>query len=149
MHLSLAPLALSVLSLTSSAAAMPRAAFRMPERTSNPTNPALLWHVSDFGVGCSPGGCVYGFNIYGVASDNTPGFNTTCNGTSNQDHYAPCQGKGILSQIEPSSSRNWTVSVQHQWREGMFSEFYAMGEKNVTSNTTMFTIPVQNVYGVA
>ncbi|KAL4801493.1 hypothetical protein BDV18DRAFT_149050 [Aspergillus unguis] len=151
MHLSasLTTLAVSLLSLTSTTGAIPPNAFRVMDRTSDPTNPALTWHLSHFDIGCSPGGCAYRFNILGHASKNTPGFNTSCNGTTNQDDYAPCKDKGILAQIEPATYPNWTVQVQHQWREGMFSEFYALGERNVTGNSTTFTIPVQEVYGVA
>ncbi|RDW90435.1 uncharacterized protein DSM5745_02210 [Aspergillus mulundensis] len=157
MHLTstLTTLSLALLSLASTTTAkIPQSAYRMPqrERTADPTNPALTWHVSHFALGCSPGGCVYSFNILGHASQNTPGFNTTCNGTSTQDDYAPCKDAGILAQIEPATYPNWTVSVEHQWREGMFEEFYAFGEKNVSvaSNSTgTFTIPVGSVYGVA
>ncbi|KAL5051552.1 hypothetical protein BDW71DRAFT_55697 [Aspergillus fruticulosus] len=157
MHLSLSStfttLTLSLLSLTTTTtASLPQSAYRMPARTADPTNPALTWHVSQFDLGCSPGGCVYSFNILGHASENTPGFNTTCNGTSTQDDYAPCKDKGVLAHIEPATYPNWTVSVEHQWREGMFEEYYAFGERNVSvagNSTRSFTIPVTSVYGVA
>ncbi|KAL4876062.1 hypothetical protein BJY04DRAFT_200521 [Aspergillus karnatakaensis] len=157
MHLSvstLLPLALSLLaaspaSASAAASNIPASARRIPDRTADPTNPALTWHVSGFDVGCSPGGCVYNFNIYGVASPNTPAFNTTCNGTSLEKDYVECKDPGVLSQLVPQQYPNWTIKAQHSWREGAWSEYYALGEKNVTSGTKVFTIPVTEVYGVA
>ncbi|CEL00742.1 hypothetical protein ASPCAL00338 [Aspergillus calidoustus] len=141
---------LTLLSATTIATASP---FSLPKTAvrlaADPTNPALTWHVSNFDIGCSPSGCVYSFNIAGAASANTPGFNTTCNGTSVQDDYAACKDKAMLAQIEPAQYPNWTVKAQHQWRETEWSHYYAFGERNVTEATRSFTITVGEVYGVA
>ncbi|KAL5340715.1 hypothetical protein BJX70DRAFT_360188 [Aspergillus crustosus] len=150
MHLSLTTLLpLALFSSAAAASGIPAAARRIPYRTADPTNPALTWHVSAFDVGCSPGGCIYNFDIYGVASSNTPAFNTTCNGTSLETDYVECKDPGVLSQLVPQQYPNWTIKAQHFWREGAFSEYYALGAKNVTSETSVFTIPVTEVYGVA
>ncbi|KAL2872705.1 uncharacterized protein BJX67DRAFT_340169 [Aspergillus lucknowensis] len=126
--------------------AMPKSAVRL---ATDPSNPALTWYVSSFETGCSPGGCVYSFNIAGVASANTPGFNTTCNGTSVEKDYVECKDKGVLSQLVPAQYPNWTVKAQHRWRKGEWEQYYAYGEKNVTAEAENFTIRVGEVYGVA
>ncbi|GAB1204862.1 hypothetical protein BDV32DRAFT_127922 [Aspergillus pseudonomiae] len=112
------------------------------------TSPALSWHVSNFNTGCSPGGCVYNFNITGVASQNTPGFQTHCSGTNVQDDYAFCDDKLVKAKVVSQLYPVWTVHVQHAWFQGE-AEFYALGHANVTSTQKNFTIPVTEVYGVA
>ncbi|KNG80868.1 dual specificity phosphatase, catalytic domain protein [Aspergillus nomiae NRRL 13137] len=105
------------------------------------TSPALSWHVSNFNTGCSPGGCVYNFNITGVASQNTPGFQTHCSGTNVQDDYAFCDDKLVKAKVVSQLYPVWTVHVQHAWFHGE-AEFYALGHANVTSTQKNFTIPV-------
>ncbi|KAL4943496.1 hypothetical protein BDV06DRAFT_221156 [Aspergillus oleicola] len=148
MHFSLSTFALTLLTLTSTTTALPPTAYRIPMRNAktDPTNPALSWHVSDFDIGCSMGGCVYNFAIQGFASQNTPGFNTTCNGTTEHGDYVACRNKGVLAQVDPAQDGgegNWTVKAEHTWREGAYSAFYAFGEKNVTDEAIRFTIPVK------
>ncbi|KAL3474394.1 hypothetical protein BJX99DRAFT_178248 [Aspergillus californicus] len=162
---SLLPLALSLLTATTTALpssqllysssqssapkGVPQSSYRVDLRTK-PQNPALTWHVSDFDIGCSPGGCVYSFNVLGLASQNTPGFNTTCNGTTAESDYVACRNSGVfLSQVEPAGYPNWTVKGQHRWREGAYSDYYALGSANVTQHAENFTIPVSEVYGAA
>ena len=154
MHFSnIVPVALSLFaSASASPFAVPPTAMRIPMRNAaaDPTNPALTWHASNFPLGCSPGGCAYNFNIQGLSSQNTPGFNATCNGTSTQEDYAPCNDKGVLAKINPTpKSENWTLQVEHTWRKPGNAEFYAFGEQNVTSSTKQFKISVKDVYGVA
>ncbi|EAW14056.1 uncharacterized protein ACLA_070890 [Aspergillus clavatus NRRL 1] len=115
---------------------------------SQTPNPALTWHVSDFSTGCSPGGCVYRFNILGIAAPNTPGFNTTCNGTDVQEDYAFCQDKHIKANVIPLPYPLWKVDAIHAWFKSG-AEFYAEGSANVTSSMENFTIPVTRTYGVA
>ncbi|OJJ01510.1 hypothetical protein ASPVEDRAFT_52439 [Aspergillus versicolor CBS 583.65] len=154
MHFSnIVPVALSLFaSASASVYAVPPTAMRIPMRNAaaDPTNPALTWHASNFTLGCSPGGCAYNFNIQGLSSQNTPGFNATCNGTSTQEDYAPCNDKGVLAKINPTpKSENWTLHVEHTWRKPGNAAFYAFGEQNVTSSTKQFKISVKDVYGVA
>ncbi|KAG2413285.1 hypothetical protein HFD88_002474 [Aspergillus terreus] len=112
-------------------------------------SPSLTWHVSNFDTGCSPGGCVYTFNIFGVASQNTPGFNTHCNGTtttSDGDDYALCDDKHVKAQVVAKPYPVWNVKAQHSWftNQGE-AEFFALGQTNVTSSIKNFTIPVTEV----
>ncbi|KAB8074451.1 hypothetical protein BDV29DRAFT_201330 [Aspergillus leporis] len=111
-------------------------------------SPALVWHVADFSTGCSPGGCVYNFNITGVASQNTPGFHTHCSGTNVQKDFVFCDDKHVKAKVVTQLYPAWTVEVQHAWFHGQ-AEFYASGRANVTSTLKNFTIPVTEVYGVA
>ncbi|KAL5363498.1 hypothetical protein BJX96DRAFT_167529 [Aspergillus floccosus] len=112
-------------------------------------SPSLTWHVSNFDTGCSPGGCVYTFNIFGVASENTPGFNTHCNGTtttSDGDEYTLCDDKHVKAQVVTKPYPVWNVKAQHSWftNQGQ-AEFFALGQTNVTSSMKNFTIPVTEV----
>ncbi|GES57049.1 dual specificity phosphatase catalytic domain protein [Aspergillus terreus] len=112
-------------------------------------SPSLTWHVSNFDTGCSPGGCVYTFNISGVASQNTPGFNTHCNGTtttSDGDEYTLCDDKHVKAQVVTKPYPVWNVKAQHSWftNQGQ-AEFFALGQTNVTSSIKNFTIPVTEV----
>ncbi|RAL17712.1 uncharacterized protein BO97DRAFT_334202 [Aspergillus homomorphus CBS 101889] len=135
-------LALSTLSLTSASP------ISYPSRRDSA---ALTWHVSNFTTGCSPGGCVYNFNILGIATKNTPGFNTTCSGTTDSsDDLISCQDHLVKSRVKAEPYPLWNVRVEHVWlRSGGEAEFFAFGETNVTSSTPRFTIPVTEEYGVA
>ncbi|PYH83006.1 hypothetical protein BO82DRAFT_401028 [Aspergillus uvarum CBS 121591] len=136
-------LALSTLSLTSASP------ISYPSRRDSA---ALTWHVSNFTTGCSPGGCVYNFNILGVATKNTPGFNTTCSGTttdSSSDDLVSCQNPLIKSRVKAEPYPLWNVRAEHEWILPGDAEFFAFGETNVTSSTPRFTIPVTEEYGVA
>ncbi|PYH44253.1 uncharacterized protein BP01DRAFT_374834 [Aspergillus saccharolyticus JOP 1030-1] len=134
-------LALSTLSLTSASP------MNYPSRRDSA---ALTWHVSNFTTGCSPGGCVYNFNILGIATKYTPGFNTSCSGTTeSSDDLVSCQNPLIKSRVKAEPYPLWNVRVEHEWIETGDAEFYAFGETNVTSSTPRFTIPVTEEYGVA
>ncbi|GKZ40129.1 hypothetical protein AbraIFM66950_002499 [Aspergillus brasiliensis] len=135
------PVALTTLGLTASASPLRRA-----------DSPALTWHVSNFTTGCSPAACTYSFNIYGVATANTPGFNATCTGSSNSNSttLAKCGNNSqVLSRMQPATYPEWNIRVEHAWTEPGDMEFYAFGEANVTSPTPQFIIPVTQEYGVA
>ncbi|GIJ88846.1 hypothetical protein Asppvi_007774 [Aspergillus pseudoviridinutans] len=111
-------------------------------------NPALTWHVSNFYTGCSPEACDYRFDIMGITTPNTPGFNTTCNGTDVETDYSFCRDKHIKAKVTALKPRGWKVEVMHAWfKPG--AEFYAEGSANVTSTMRNFTIPVTDTYGAA
>ncbi|PYI08269.1 hypothetical protein BO78DRAFT_395878 [Aspergillus sclerotiicarbonarius CBS 121057] len=131
------PLALSTLGLTSAS----------PIRRAE--SPALTWHVSNFTTGCSPGGCTYNFNIFGIATANTPGFNTTCSGTDTTSDLTSCADPLVRSRVQPETYPQWNIRVEHAWTEPGDMEFYDFGETNVTSPARLFTIPVTEEYGVA
>ncbi|KAF9893756.1 hypothetical protein FE257_009926 [Aspergillus nanangensis] len=133
--------ALSALTLTSANPITPMA---------RAGNPSLIWHASNFETGCSPGGCTYHFNITGAASENTPGFSTSCSGTTTQEDYALCNDKHVKAQVIPELYPMWNVKVQHSWdaNQGQ-AMFFALGQANITSSMKNFTIPVTEQYGVA
>ncbi|KAE8350098.1 hypothetical protein BDV28DRAFT_151253 [Aspergillus coremiiformis] len=114
------------------------ASARSAHRLQN--NPALSWHVDDYSAGCSTGGCVYNFDITGIATQNTPGFQTHCSGTNTQEDFAPCDDKNVKAKVLSQLHPMWTVEVQRAWFRGD-SEFYAEGQVNVTPSQNNFTIP--------
>lgn len=132
------PLALlSALSLTSASV--------IPARANG--NPALTWHVSDFSTGCSPGGCIYNFDIKGIETENTPGFETHCTGSDTQESYKACDDGHVLATLNPETYPVWNVQVKHAWT-GDLGRDYATGQKNITADTQNFDIPVSHAYGV-
>ncbi|PYH91346.1 hypothetical protein BO71DRAFT_51857 [Aspergillus ellipticus CBS 707.79] len=135
--LTLLPLALSTLGLVSAS----------PIRRED--NPALTWHVSNFNTVHTAVGYNYTFNIYGVATQNTPGFNTTCTGSNATTDLAACADPLIKSRIQADPFPVWNVRVEHEWIKSGDMEFYTYGEQNVTSPAPRFTIPVTQEYGVA
>lgn len=121
------------------------AASAIPVRSTG--NPALTWHVSNFSTGCSPGGCIYNFNIAGIGTENTPGFNTTCSGNDVQDGYNPCADKHVRAQLNPHTYPEWNLKVKHVWFDEV-GEYMSIGQVNITSPADAFKIPVRQQYGV-
>lgn len=114
-------------------------------------SPALTWYVTDFTVPSSQGSAApqYNFHIAGIATKNTPGFNTTCTGTTGGgDEYAPCQDQHVRAIVAPHGPKQWDVQVQHGWTKDQ-AEFWAVGDANVTAPARSFTIKVDEQYGVA
>lgn len=113
-------------------------------------SPSLTWYVTDFTVPSSQGSEAphYNFHIAGIATKNTPGFNTTCTGvTGGGDKYAPCQDEQVRAIVAPQGSK-WDVEIQHGWTKGE-AEFWAVGNANTTAPAKRFTIKVDEQYGVA
>ncbi|CAL5869793.1 uncharacterized protein PFLUO_LOCUS4023 [Penicillium psychrofluorescens] len=108
------------------------------------TAAAPAWKVTDFTTGCSPGGCVYSFNIHAAKSANTPAFSTTCNGTDEQNGLQPCEDANILSNLKPETYPKWEIIVQHKWHPEEGSTRFATGSKNVsvpdTNKAASFTM---------
>lgn len=119
----------------------------IPAREANGGNPALTWHVSNFTTGCSPGGCVYDFNIRGVETDNTPGFDTKCSGNDEQDGYKPCDNRHVRAQMNPHTYPEWNIKVKHVWTDEV-GEYMTIGEANVTAPSPAFEMKVTQNYGV-
>ncbi|KAL2067454.1 hypothetical protein VTL71DRAFT_1879 [Oculimacula yallundae] len=88
----------------------------LPTPDTPAVNP-ISWRVTNFSEGCSPGGCVYQFNI---ASPNTPSslgepaFNTVCHGTNVANKMQPCDNPAITVNELPGSGK-FTLVVEHQW----------------------------------
>lgn len=135
-----------VLSVASLTAALPT---KRDTQTDPSDSPSLTYHVSDFSTGCSPGGCVYDFKVYGVESENTPAFNTTCSGKTTEKEYQPCKDPNIKSLLTPGVYPDWNIKVQHHWLTGPFDEHWTRGEKNITSMDKDFEIPVTKPFGVS
>ncbi|KAL2014425.1 hypothetical protein VTN00DRAFT_1950 [Thermoascus crustaceus] len=107
------------------------------------------WEVTGFETGCSPGGCIYKFNISGAAGpQNAPAFNTTCQGTDVANRYQPCNDSSVSANLIPLGSPIWGVQVKHEWTSGT-GRFTALGDVNITAGTTSFRVPVTQQFGVA
>lgn len=137
MHLTtLLPIFLSGLSLTNA----------VPQATPS------SWKATNFTLNCSPGGCVYAFNITGAKSENTPGFNTHCEGKT--PNATLCADKNITATVKPLGNPIWNVNVEHEWHvlEPRFNSeetFWQSGSANVTDTTKDFRIKPDLFYGVA
>lgn len=107
------------------------------------------WKVTGFETGCSPGGCIYKFNIFGAAAaQNAPAFNTTCHGNDVANKYQPCDDPSVSANLIPLRSPIWGVQVKHEWTSET-GRFTALGDVNITEGTTSFSVPVTQQYGVA
>ncbi|BDD59244.1 hypothetical protein MPDQ_000197 [Monascus purpureus] len=134
----------SISATTVIAASIPYSRAAAVRRNADPT----IWHVSNFSTGCSPAGCTYHFNIFSPATSNTPGFNTTCSGTDLQEENHSCADPTVKSTLRPLLGP-WNVTVLHNWVTPEDAEYWAIGQANITSGTTDFTIRVTQQYGVA
>lgn len=117
-----------------------------------PKNTPSSWRASNFTLDCSPGGCVYSFHITGAQSQNTPGFNTHCEGET--PNTAFCDDKNLTVTVKPMDNPVWNVNVQHEWHimePAMNSEetFWQSGSANVTDTTRHFLVRPTFFYGVA
>jgi hypothetical protein len=73
-----------------------------PQTVVNPGG-ITNWSVTNFEIGCSPGGCVYNFNISGPASaDVGPAFATYCSGTDVQQKIVPCVNQNVQANLVPT-----------------------------------------------
>ncbi|KAH6719319.1 hypothetical protein BKA61DRAFT_713648 [Leptodontidium sp. MPI-SDFR-AT-0119] len=98
----------------------------LPTTTSYPTSQPPSWRITNYTEGCSPGGCIYSFNIaspFTPSSLNEPGTNVagkmqTCNNPSISANELPGPGK-------------FTLVVQHEWttREGV--TYFVKGNQTV------------------
>ncbi|PMD33247.1 hypothetical protein L207DRAFT_639404 [Hyaloscypha variabilis F] len=100
------PLITTLLSLisTTTAAALPQTTV-----TPGATTP---WDVSNFVLGCSPGGCTYTFDISGPATaDVGPTFSTSCSGSDEQQKMVPCSDTNIESNLVPTQDVGLVLQV--------------------------------------
>lgn len=128
-------------------------ALAAPFKTLSKGRPSqsLTWYVTDFTVPQSSGSEAphYNFHIAGIATKNTPGFNTTCTGvTGSREEYVPCRDEQVRAIVAPKGASRWDVEVQHGWTKGE-AEFWAVGSTNTTAPAKRFTIKVDEQYGVA
>jgi hypothetical protein len=132
----LLPLALSALGLANAAA------------LEKPAN----WNATGWSIGCSPGGCIYEFNITGAKTENTPAFSTHCEGITR--NVTVCDLKNITAVVKPVGNPFWNVAVQHRWsipepEYNTIQDYWQSGNTNVSETTVSFTIVPKSLYGVA
>ncbi|KAJ6125676.1 hypothetical protein N7523_003296 [Penicillium sp. IBT 18751x] len=134
--ITLLPLALSALGLANAAA------------LEKPAN----WTATGWNIECSPGGCIYEFNITGARTENTPAFSTHCEGIA--PNATVCDLKNITARVRPVANPIWNVAVQHTWsipepQYNSRSDYWQSGNVNVTETANSFTIVPKSLYGVA
>lgn len=101
------------------------------------TTDPITWSVTNWIDGCSPGGCVYSFNIStngpGTGQFPEPEFSTFCQGIDDRAAVA-CDDTSVLAN-EVGGSNNVTLVVQHTWRQalddGSIATFNIIGNHTV------------------
>ncbi|XMA11449.1 hypothetical protein WAI453_004240 [Rhynchosporium graminicola] len=97
--------------------------------TSTPNS----WRISNFSEGCSPGGCVYHFNIASPATHsslNEPVFSTVCHGTNVANKMQPCDDPAVTVDDFPGQGA-FTLVVEHQWRNKKGVTYFVRGNQTV------------------
>ncbi|KAJ5463965.1 hypothetical protein N7475_007100 [Penicillium sp. IBT 31633x] len=114
----------------------------------------IIWSVSNFTIGCSPGGCAYRYDIVGSENGMTPEFRTHCSGIENA--RVLCDNRNISTTVSSVGNPDWNVQVTHRWR-AVLSEYttatwFQHGAKNVTvpdQEPVMFVMKPTQEYGIA
>ncbi|KAI9665545.1 MAG: hypothetical protein M1831_001688 [Alyxoria varia] len=141
-------------------AALAQAAYAAP--AAEKKDP-YAWDVTNFGAGCSPGGCSYGFDISGPYRDegttSIPGFSAKCSGVADRPDYNVCQQFAeatVYAKVEnvQQPKYGWNVyvsyvyyNIQNQGRYNYTGHEIAYPPRG-TSNTN-FTIEPDQVSAVA
>ncbi|PVH86134.1 hypothetical protein DL98DRAFT_604004 [Cadophora sp. DSE1049] len=102
-----------------------------PSSTSYPTTSS--WRVSNYTEGCSPGGCVYSFDIASPSTPSSfkePAFLTTCTGTNVAGHMQPCQNPSITANSLPGPGK-FTLVIQHEWTTEDGVTYFLGGNRTV------------------
>jgi len=111
------------------------AALALP--STNPTARSPVgteWSVYNYIEGCSPGGCVYGFNITrGSSPTNEPGFATYCSGTNVASKLQSCQDPTINSNEIPGTG-NVALVVQHKYTTENGATYWVTGNTAVVDS---------------
>lgn len=92
--------------------------FARPSFLKARQDPTNVWAVTSYTRGCSPGGCVYQFNVSAptfAGEDTGSGFTTSCSGPVSEDteNYEPDTVNCV------DSSVIWKLDIQET-----FEEFY-------------------------
>lgn len=92
----------------------------LPQTVVNPGG-ITDWSVTNFQLGCSPGGCTYSFNISGPATpDVGPAFATPCSGTDVQNKLVACENEpdhGVYANLVPTKDRGLVLVVNRYGNE--------------------------------
>lgn len=110
------------------------------------------WLATNFTLGCSASACAWSFNVTGARTENTPGFNTHCQGIV--PNATLCADKSITAVVQQLHFPLWRVTVEHEWsveEPQLNSEmtYWQSGSTNVTAHTKTFPIKPDSFYGVA
>ena len=116
----------------------------LPHLYNSPT-----WSVTNYIDGCSPGGCVYSFNIStngsGTGEFSEPAFITFCTGIDDRVE-AECNDPSVVTN-EVGGLNNVTLVVQHMWKntldDGSVGTFKIMG-----NFTVVFDAPLPRSFDV-
>ena len=114
----------------------------------------IIWGVSNFTIGCSPGGCAYRYDIVGRENTMTPKFRTNCSGVTGE--RVLCDDKNITTIVSPAANPVWNVDVTHTWKsqlsDNTLATWFQHGAKNVTvpdHNPIQFVMKPTQEYGIA
>lgn len=124
----------------------------LKDTTATPQANPSAWKATNWTLDCSPGGCIYSFNITGAASQNTPAFNALCEGQT--PNATRCTDQHITATVTPLGNPLWKVNVEHEWhiimpQQNSEQTYWQYGSANVTEMTRAFQIIPDIFYGVA
>ncbi|KAH7383599.1 hypothetical protein BKA64DRAFT_682680 [Cadophora sp. MPI-SDFR-AT-0126] len=106
-------------------------ALPFPAITSYPTKTS--WRVSNYTEGCSPGGCVYSFDIASPSTPSSlkePSFHTICTGTNVAGSMQPCSNPAITANSLPLPGA-FTLVIQHEWTTEEGVTYFLGGNRTV------------------
>lgn len=109
-----------------------------------------VFRSNSLDIGSSPGGVAWRFNVSSRGSDNSPAFNTRCEGTSY--NATACADSNVTAQLTPLGNPDFNLTVQHHWVKFVDSDrqdFWQSGTAKVNETTTSFKIIPDSFYGVA
>ncbi|KAJ5739534.1 hypothetical protein N7533_012318 [Penicillium manginii] len=130
----LLPVLLSTLSLTNAA----------------PQGAAPVFRSNNLDIGGSPGGVAWRFNVSSPGSENSPAFNTRCEGTSY--NATACADPNVVAQLVKLGNPSFNLTVQHHWTKYVDDDrqdFWQSGTTKVNETSTSFRIIPDSFYGVA
>ncbi|KAG4412250.1 hypothetical protein IFR04_014618 [Cadophora malorum] len=91
------------------------------------------WEVSNYTEGCSPGGCVYNFDIASPTTPSSlkePAFRTNCTGTNVAGTMQPCLDPSITANSIPGPGK-FTLVIQHEWTDEEGVTYFLGGNRTV------------------
>ncbi|KAI1144295.1 hypothetical protein F5Y05DRAFT_407692 [Hypoxylon sp. FL0543] len=135
-----------VAALAASAAAIPT--------TAEARGTQATWTATNWGEGCSPGGCRGHFNINAPAGyvKDAPAFNVLCHSTYIQGGWTKCEAIGeqaassYVESLWPEASQreHIKIAVSHIWTQGE-AKMNASGSAEFESGSTTFAVPVAEI----
>ncbi|KAK0103035.1 hypothetical protein ONS95_000783 [Cadophora gregata] len=99
-----------------------------PYPTSKPS-----WRVSNYTEGCSPGGCIYNFDIESPSTPSSlkePTFRTHCTGTNVAGTMQACRNPSITANSLPGPGK-FTLVIQHSWTDKEAVTYFVGGNRTV------------------